>query len=233
MKRSFSAILAIAVLLAGLSSCKKDSTILYNDQTMGNVISSGKLLTDTGLTYDIVEQTCDGLIDTLDRVLVVCDILRKVSSSEYEVRLNKFYRVLYKSPIPLSEVDDETVGNDPILPSTSWISGGCVNMLTAISFVSTTATRHFVNLVYDDVQSTSDTLRFKLRHNGFGEVYGQYTPTEDVTIGSTYVSFPISSYMPSGKSSVVVKVFYDWYKTVDGAITTDTQESFVTGTLTK
>lgn len=201
--KNFVTIAAIAVSLA-VVSCHKDDTLRYNNVTMGNVVA-GSFISDQGNTFNVVEQTCLGRLDTMKRVILACDVLRETEgeAGTYDVRLNKVTRVLDKKPIVLSEItnDDQKVTN-PIHIEHLWHSGGYMNMQIIIPIPEKSSTSHLINLVLDDNASNGNKYVFELRHNGFDEIW-----TEDAVgygPGSGYVSFPIGKIISGDTADITI-----------------------------
>ena len=201
---------ASAALTFAAASCQQDDTLRYNNITMGNV-TAGSFISDQGNTFNVVEHNCTEKIDTMKRVLVVCDVLRKTEDkeNEYDIRLNMAKPVLTKSPLVMSEItDEEAMVTDPIQIKELWYSGGYLNMFIMIPVESGSKGRHLVNLVLDDKTSAGDSYTLELRHNGFGEVWSKDNP--DYVLGGAYVSFPLGD-MISGNSAKVT-LLWKWHK---------------------
>ena len=81
MKRLIIFIVAGIAALAA-TSCDKDNTLRYNNFTMGNIVD-GKFVSDQGNTFNVVEQTCSGRLDTLERAIILCDILYQEEGGDY------------------------------------------------------------------------------------------------------------------------------------------------------
>ena len=241
-KTVFFLTIVLAAAFLGAVSCSEDRTILYNDLAMGDIVN-GKFISDAGFTYIPVEQKCDGQLESMDRAIILCDILKKVSPTEYEVRINQMSKVLKKDCLKSDEVEDlSELGDDPVLIKNAWISAGYLNMETRITFLEGSTKSHLLNLLYDKEENNTDTLHFKLLHNGYGECYptkkmideGNVTEGANYAIGTAYASFPITGFLPEGKDVIPMKVKYTWYvSTSEGVITSDTYTRSVTGYLTK
>ena len=110
MKSIVKNFITIAAIVASLAvvSCHKDDTLRYNNVTMGNVVA-GSFISDQGNTFNVVEQTCSGRLDTLERAIILCDILYQEEGGDYAVRLNNFQKVLTKTPVKASETTDENI----------------------------------------------------------------------------------------------------------------------------
>jgi len=236
------AALLSAFSLFMISSCSEDRTILYNDLEMGDIIS-GKFVNDAGITFTAVEQECEGRLDTMGRAIIRCDILEKVSASEYEVRLKEMSKVLKKECLISDEVEDiDALGEDPAFINQAWISAGYLNLASRITFIQNSSKRHLLNLLYDKTRDNTDTLHFELRHNAYGECYpttGMIEAGTEVpegagySVGVAYASFPIMKFLPEGKDSIPIKIKYTWYVTVNDEITPDTYTKEVNGFIVK
>lgn len=232
MKFSTFAGLLSALVLA--CSCSKDNTILYSYNGIGDV-SGENILADNGLLLEVVQlQGCDDGYKTLDRIIFHCDILRKNGEGRYQIRLTKWNRVLRKEPVKASEVSDwSLIGDDAVMLMNGWTGGEYLNTELYFAFKSGSDATHHVNLVFDDVNSDTDTLRFTLHHNGVGESYPDVSIEESV-IGRAYASFPVRQYIPEGQNSIAVKVSWDWYTySAEGDILPQTATSSISGTISR
>ena len=236
-----SAVISVISLFM-LSSCSEDLTIMYNDIEMGDIIS-GRFVNDAGITFTPVEQECEGQLDTMGRAIIRCDILKKVSATEYEIRLKEMSKVLKKDCLISDEVEDiDALGEDPALISQAWVSAGYLNIASQITFIQNSSKRHLLNLLYDKTRDNTDTLHFELRHNAYGECYpttgmidsGVVIPDgTSYSVGVAYASFPVMKFLPEGKDSIPIKIKYTWYVTVNDTITSDTYTKDVNGYLVK
>ena len=201
--RTFIILMAAAASLAAVS-CHKDDTLRYNNVTMGNVVA-GSFVSDQGNVFNVVEQTCQGKLDTMKRAIVACDVLRATegASGTYDVRLTKFNSVLAKDPVKASEITDEKMNvTDPVHIEHIWSSGGYLNMQIIIPVSEGSKTSHMINLVYNDIESKTGSYVFELRHNGFGEVWTE--EAEDFTLASGYVSFPVGKIISGDNADLII-----------------------------
>lgn len=214
MKR-FASILAILASAICISSCIHDNDILSSELCMVNVESPNRLITDTGLTFNVVESSVSAIPDTVKRVMILCDVLRQTGTSteEYDVHLLNFAHVLTKQPVLKSTADEETIGSDGITPAQLWTGGGYLNGAIQFTSVINSKVSHTVNLVFDDTRSNSDTLYFSLHHNAHGEsLEHEEIPQSMLTLSSDYVSFPVAGYIPEGKDEIVLHLDWNWYR---------------------
>ena len=185
-----------------LAACQKDDTLRYSNVTMGN-ITDGVFISDQGNRFDIKEQTCPGILDTMKRVIVTCDVLTQTGESTYDIRLNGFASVFTKAPVDSTSVTDADIFvEDPLMVHEMWCSGGYINMYIFLPVKVGSRTSHLINLVRNDKDAAPGTYEFTLKHNAFGEV-----PTADgsgYTIGGTYVSFPVAGLFAEDKVDIVI-----------------------------
>ena len=201
MKRIIIFIIAGIAALAS-TSCDKDNTLRYNNFTMGNIVD-GKFVSDQGNTFNVVEQTCSGRLDTLERAIVLCDVLYQEEGGDYAVRLNKFQKVLAKSPVKSSETTDESIlTNDPLILSDLWISGGYINMSLSLPVKIEGNQPHIINLMLDDTDQTEGLYKFTLLHNANGEVLKNDSSNNDMYLANAYVSFPITSIITEENATI-------------------------------
>lgn len=197
-----------AVILAiGAVSCKKDDTLYYNNMTMGNIVE-GRFISDQGNIFNVVEQTCAGMVDTMSRAIMVCDVLNVTSGEdkEYDVRVKQLAKVLTKHPLTTAEATGDAEQCDPIHLSELWYSGGYINMYIQVPLNKNNKTKHLINLVYDMAEDGS--YIFELRHNAFGDTASNIGSS--LIFGGNYVSFPIVDIL--GKNSAKIIVRWKWYE---------------------
>ena len=200
--------IAAAAMALAAASCQKDDTLYYNNLTMGNIVD-GRFVSDQGNTFNIVEQACVGKLDTMDRVITLCDVLNVTSGqeNEYDVRLLSYAPVLTKNAVKSEDaVSEEISVTDPIYLEQLWYSGGDINMLVKYPVDIKNQSKHLVNLVYSIDEAGVYT--FELRHNAFGEVR-EGTETTMFLAGG-FVSFPIARLIGKDKAKLVFK--WKWYK---------------------
>ena len=206
-------IILLAVALTA-ASCIKGEPFLCRSLVMG-YFSDGDLHVDGGMTFHIVKTQLDISAKPEDRVIVLCDVMKQTGSSEkeYDVKVLDYDFPLNKAPLVSSAVTDWTeVGDDPVVPSKMWFSGGFFNMQVLYYYKGRSETIHTLNLVKDDAKSNADTLFFSLRHNAAGETLGsEGVDYYDLLQGSVYATFPIADSFPAGRDSVIVKLSGKWY----------------------
>ena len=209
--RKITTIAAIAVAAILAISCIKDDTLAYGVVTMGKVTGPNTLVTDDGIQFDIVEKTCEGSIEGYDRLLIVCNILKRLNDNRYKICLNQFTAPLVKDPVKTSTLASpgEGLGDDPILVSSAWVSGGYLNLGFTVYMLDKEKI-HTLNLEFDDT-APADTLRFTLHHDDDlptpAEGYSEDTPA-----GSGFCSFPINDLYPAGVTSMPIKLSWTWDK---------------------
>ena len=202
-------------------SCQKDDTLYYDNLTMGNIVD-GRFVSDQGNTFNIVDQTCEGKIDTMDRVITLCDVLKATTGQEkeYDVRLRDYAHVLTKDAVKAEDaVSEEISVTDPIYIDQLWYSGGYINMLLKYPVDIKSQSKHLINLVYSIDEDGK--YNFELRHNAFGEVREETEST--MFLAGGYVSFPIARLI--GKESAKLVFSWKWYKPAGYGWTTEIEEN--------
>lgn len=208
-----------ALIAFGAISCKKDDTLYYNNMTMGNVYD-GRFVSDNGNTFNVVEQNCEGKVDTMKRAIVICDILKETAGAEneYDIRLNQLASVLTKNPISVTEAIGDAAAKDPINIRELWYSGGYLNMYIQVPVKEGSEVKHLINLVYTANQDGSFT--FELRHNAFGELRNDADPKS--YLGGGHVSFPILDVIKKDNAKLNIK--WKWYESAGYAWTNTIKE---------
>lgn len=213
--------IAAAAMALAAASCQKDDTLYYNNLTMGNIVD-GRFVSDQGNTFNIVDQTCEGKLDTMDRVITLCDVLNVTSGmeKEYDVRLRDYAPVLTKNAVKSEEaVSEEISVTDPIYIEQLWYSGGYINMLVKYPVDIKNQTKHLVNLVYS--KNEDGGYSFELRHNAFGEVREETEST--MFLAGGFVSFPIARLIGKDKAKLIFK--WKWYKAAGYGWTTEIKDN--------
>lgn len=214
MKKLLSiALIAAATLLNG---CTKEEFLITNDQTMGDLIS-GRFLSDQGIWYDIVEQTCSGRLADCKRALVVTDILKNTSTKEelsYEVRLKNFVEV--GLPEVVSDPDQQV--QEPVLVDLAWVSGGYLNLRLVYKYLPDSGVNHSYTVAVTQTPTISDPLIVRVCHDAGGEYLGaDRVDASALKTGVTFVSVPISSYYAAGAAETCSYyiVEFIWHKTAE------------------
>lgn len=243
------ALISVFILCAGAVSCKKDSTLQYNNLTMGNV-TEGLFTSDQGNIFNVVEQdrACYGRLDTMKRAIILCDVLNKTTGgleNEYDVRLTAMSPVRVKDIILDGKVEDITPNakensgesteegtdegtdqnvyrEDPVTISQVWISGGYINMYVKLPYKQSSKTIHEINLIKIE---TKDGYAFRLVHNANGETMTDST-MYDFVEGGSYFSFPISSIITEEEARV--RFEWKWYRVLGTSIDLNSTDFYYT-----
>lgn len=144
----------------------------------------------------------------------------------YYIRLYDLRSVLTKNPVKESFIRadeahrQDSLGADPVHVSAAWFGGKYLNVEFMLPVKAGSDTKHFINVVEDDVTAHNDTVYITLRHNAYGD-----TPrltesgTKAVSVHGDNVrwmwgnaSFDLTSILPAGKTSVPVKFLWTGYK---------------------
>lgn len=183
---------------------------IYQDTTMVDVINPTRVITDSGITYNIESQLCDGTLETGKRTLVVCNVTKKRSDTEYDAELLSFVVPLNKAVVRASSITDP-LGDDPVGLSTLWESGGYLNMRFVVQEIEEGKT-HTMNLEWLDTEP-ADTLRFVMHHDD--GIDGIRLPSDDdmeIMYGVGYATFPIKDLVPAGVKEMPIKITWVWDK---------------------
>lgn len=216
---------AAAIMTFTAVSCSKDNTLRYNNMTMGNVIN-GTFVSDQGNTFNVVDQTCPGKLDTMQRAMIICDILNSVNGSEteYDVRLNFMSPVLTKDAIAMSEITNENLLiNDPIILEDFWISGGYVNLYIMVPIKINSTAPHVLTFIQDDSVTEKGKYTFIIRHNANGETLKENSnANQEMTLGGAYASFPVASLIKENDAQVTI--VWESYRVSGNAVLSDSEE---------
>ncbi len=195
-------ITAAIFALAAISCNKADSTLRYNNVTMGNV-TKGVFTSDQGNIFIVTEQNCPGKLDTMKRAFIICDVLREMTDAQYDIRLKYVANVLTKEAVAISEIEDlETYMNDPLIVSDLWISGGYMNMLITVPVVSGSKKVHEINLLHE---IRDGVYKFRLRHDAQGEILTEKSDRSQFVLSGAYVSFPINTIIKEDSAQYVLE----------------------------
>ncbi len=201
---------AAAVSALAIVSCQKDDTLAYNNMTMGNIVE-GRIVSDQGNTFNVVEQLGSGSFSESKRVMVLCDVLNETDgkSDEYDIRLTSFANVLDKKAVALEDAQEgEIAVQDPVYIDQLWFSGGYINMMIRSHVKSGSNQKHLVNLVYSKNDNGEYILNF--RHNAYGEVWTTDNASQLVLSNGSYISFPIADIIEEDGAKLILS--WQWYK---------------------
>ena len=195
---------AVGTVWMAMVSCLKNDNEIYSMQecygVLGSVRPEPVVLTDGGDTL-YVRENRDPRFELTDgaRVRVNFTVLEQKRSHAFDVAVHAFGELLTKDAVRLSDLDEarrDSIGNDPIGVRAAWFGGGrYLNVVFGIRFADPNS-RHFVNLVVDEENSTPQKAVVTLRHNAFGDGIFE--------TGYGRVSFDISGLVPEGKNGMTV-----------------------------
>jgi hypothetical protein len=166
-------------MAAGFVACKdeKDPTYYYSYGTVvepNGESTALRIRKDAG-SYLTVEGWTGGMA-TGDRVIVVYEVKGElVDGGNNTVKLASIYQVLTKDPLMQSELTedeekDEKLGNDGLVEIEPWFGGEYLNVDFRALFANYSNTKHFINLVANDIDFDGETLTVTMRHNAYGEL---------------------------------------------------------------
>ncbi len=204
------ALLMAGIAVGSLTACSDDDehwehVYVHNSNyyvSMG-VADSGLVRTDLGNLLIVDDSSVGrGQADS-GRVCLGGYILGQKDARTYYVRVTRYYPLLTKGYVTLSESDTLATGDDPILVNRAWMGGGYLNVGMGVENNPSAGITHVVNLVYDDTRSTTDTLYFDLRHEANGD-------TVHTTVTQTMASFRVDDLLDSLPRAEIV-LQWRWY----------------------
>ncbi len=137
-----------------------------------------------------------------DRVLVNYTILGDDATgtdeaTEYYVKINSVKKILKKGILDITEENQDSIGNDPIIVKDVWMTDSLLNF--EIKYWGSYK-KHFINLVKQpgELTAADQPIELELRHNANGD-------TEDIPYAA-FVSFKLDSISISGLDSVQFRV---------------------------
>ena len=203
-------LLLIATLLSlAAIGCKKDDVLFYNDITFITA-TDGVYISDAGNEYVIVENSTDREIPRDGRLIVSCDILKKVRTGVFNVRVTGFSVPLAKDSVPASE----NPAADPVSIENGWFSAGWFNSLLGLYVRDDSSVKHLLNLEYTLPTETNDTLYLRLTHDALGDVPADpEDDTDEYSYVRTYACFKLEGLLPAG-TEVPAKILWNWYDPV-------------------
>lgn len=199
-------ILAFASVMTACSDDDEQISVYrpVNSYISMGMVNNGQIETDKGNilipdSCSIERELSDG-----ERVFLHCNVLDTEGKDIYRVRINKYFQLLTKDFVRDSESDKQELGENPINAEKAWFGGGFLNVRLGLLHNPSSGIVHAVNLVYDDVNSCADTVRFTLRHNAFGD-------TERTKAGTVHASFNLRDLTGDDRNKIYVILKWHWY----------------------
>lgn len=222
--------ISITIAIAGLlfSSCSSSSDYDYSFGSFGyaygtvvtqyeETSSDYGILLDDGSNMVILHNEVSGVMVENGQRVRAYFYLYGVNESEsgkdvYYVNLAGLDLIISKPPVNQSDLDEgvdvteEDLGEDALWVKKSTFSGRYLNVWFDFLGTAQPPAKHFVNVVYDDVEVEDGKAVLTMRHNGYGDV-----PTDEKNSGFVVYpgmfSFDISSLVPEegGEIEVVLK----------------------------
>lgn len=167
------------------------------------VMDNGDTLVPVTLNYNVYHFVEDG-----DRILVNYTILDDNAQNgedvtEYFIQLNSIKKILMKGILDITEENQDSIGNDPLVVQDVWLTDSLLNF--EIKYWGNNEI-HYINLVKQPGElsdTTQQPIELELRHNNNGD--GEYIPY------TAFVSFQLSALQISGLDSVQFRVTsYDY-----------------------
>ena len=218
VKSKIMAAAAAGTVLLTLGSCLKNDDETYAMQECYGIVDevgpAPVVVTDEGDTLYVRENRDPRFVleDGL-RVRMNFTVTSPVRPHVYDVVAHAFGLLLTKDAVRLSELGvawRDSIGNDPIGVRAAWFGGGrFLNIVFGIRFANPDS-KHFINLVVDEENSTQQQVIVTLRHNAFGDGILQE--------GYGRASFDISGLVPEGQNGMTVVLKWTDY---DGIVRSD------------
>ncbi len=141
-------------------------------------------------------------LKTGDRILLNYTVIGDDSTdegeiSEYYIKVNSVKKVLLKGILDITEENQDSIGNDPIIVKEAWVTDNLLNL--EIKYWGRYEV-HYINLVKQpgELTAADQPIELELRHNANGDL-------EDLPFVS-YVSFNLDTLQIQGLDSVQFRV---------------------------
>jgi hypothetical protein len=117
--------------------------------------------------------------------------------SEYYIRVNSVKKVLLKGILDITEENQDSIGNDPLIVREAWMAGGLLNF--EVKYWGRYEV-HYLNLVKQPggLTAADQPIELELRHNANGDL-------EDIPY-SAHVSFNLDQIQIEGLDSVQFRI---------------------------
>lgn len=177
--KSMAVVVSSIAIISCSSMLESNPDEIMNAYTSFGTIDgiSGVITQDSGDVLNIVELgeqlKNEDIANLSGRIFFNYTILDGVALNEYNVRLNCIYQLHIEDVKVLSKMSADEIkelGEDPISPLQATVSGGYVNVqLYYMEKVSAPKSFvHDVDLIFDDTNSSEETMVLMLRHKGDG-----------------------------------------------------------------
>ncbi len=150
----------------------------------------------------------DSRLKTGHRVLINYTILGDDGNNgdeigEYYVRVNSVKKILLKGILDITEENQDSIGNDPLIVKETWRTGNLLNF--EIRYWGRYEV-HYINLVKQpgDLSAVEQPIELELRHNANGDL-------EDIPF-TAFVSFNLDELQIPGLDSVQFRVIATDYE---------------------
>ncbi len=203
-------IIAVVLLIIILPACNKDDQLQQwrgigtiekadnsNDEFIINLDGGEKLIPNGVIA--------NNTYDNQDRIIVTYAITNELGNNEYEVDLYDIDRILTKDIIQLTELNQDTIGNDPVFTNEEniWIKDNYINFI--FSYYGGFKT-HLINLVKlsENTHTDDGKLILEFRHND----HDDYSSS----LYNGVVSFDLESLKEDGLETIEFVVKIDLYE---------------------
>jgi hypothetical protein len=131
------------------------------------------------------------------------DKMNADNSKIYFGKFNKIQDILYKDILSVTNINNDSIGNDPVMINKTWLTGDSILNIQFSYY--TQGARHYINLV-DTGEGTGieNPYLLEFRHNNRGEILGYPA--------SGYVSFKLNPIKVVGRHEVDFNIRYTDYE---------------------
>ncbi len=227
-------LILFAVALIGMSACNvdpKDEFIIYNDTELCSIVD-GKIITDNGLTYEIVENNTEANLAEYNRAVIVCDILKLNEDGSYQINLKSITKIQIKDYTDASTLPEGVIPTGyPVSPQSIWFSGGYLNVGFSFYLKVNSSTVHNIDIIAKRPSEEGDVLTLYLRHSAEGEPEGKIDYDQYTLVGS-YISFKADDLFPTN-STTDIEVKWNWFSNPDSPESSDIIEFSEPGSIVR
>lgn len=212
----FIATIIVAALV--VSSCFKDDDVLSFNNTSMVTIKDGKIISDPGSVFNVVQGPAASEVPMSGRALFICDVLRSTkggADGEYDISLKQVFPANIKEVTResgLSAEQESLLGSDPIAiartPVKPLISGGYLNMFITIETKKVDPKKHILGVLWHD--DITEKISLELKHEAAGETIASM-PGDQLTLRTALISIPLNSVTQNAPNKIRLEVSTSWY----------------------
>lgn len=130
------------------------------------------------------------------------DTINADSSKSFYGKFNKIQNILFKDILPIAEINNDSIGNDPVMINKTWLTGDSILNIQFSYY--TQGSKHYINLVNNaEGNGIAKPFVLEFRHNDRDDQHGYPA--------SGYASFKLNSIKVEGKHRIDFIVRYTDY----------------------